>query len=167
MRRVVVDTNVPIVANGRADAASGRRAPSPVCRRAAIDFLEETLKSCKVLLDLAGEIQSEYSHYLRPRGQPGVGDRFYREILNSAPGRVERMELPKDHAGAYQDFPNSPELSSFDPGDRKFAALARRAGAPVANAVDSDWLEHRAALQASGVRVTFVCGCDSTEWFEK
>lgn len=167
MKRVVVDTNVPIVANGRADPANGGRAPSPGCRLAAIDFLEETLKSRKVLLDLDGEIQREYHRHLHPRGQPGVGDWFYLAILNSSPRRVERVDLPRDESGAYRDFPSSSGLDGFDPSDRKFVALARRARAPVANAIDSDWLHHRTALQALGVSVTFVCGRDATEWFEQ
>ena len=70
MRRVVVDTNVPIVANGRPDPSNGGRTPAPTCRLAAIDFLEETLARRRVLLDLAGEIQGEYRRYLNPRGQP-------------------------------------------------------------------------------------------------
>lgn len=72
-----MDTNVPIIANGRPDPSNGGRAPSPACRLSAIDFLEETLERRRVLLDRAGEIQSEYHRYLSPRGQPGVGDRFY------------------------------------------------------------------------------------------
>jgi hypothetical protein len=35
----------------------------------------------------------------------------------------------------------------------------------VANATDSDWLEHRAALEANGVSLEFVCGCRPGSWF--
>jgi hypothetical protein len=160
-----VDTNVPIVANGRPDPSNGGRTPAPTCRLAAIDFLEETLARRRVLLDLAGEIQGEYRRYLDPRGQPGVGDRFYLQILMSAPIRVERIDLPRGADGMYSDFPNHPALNNFDPADRKFAALARRTGAPVANATDSDWLYHCAALVKHGISVVFVCGCDNREWF--
>ena len=160
-----MDTNVPIVANGRPDPSNGGRRPAPTCRLAAIDFLEETLTSRRVLLDLAGEIQAEYRRYLNPRGQPGVGDRFYLQILISAPRHVERIDLPKNERGAYVDFPDDSALNGFDHDDRKFAALARRASAPVANATDSDWLNHRAALARHGIRVRFVCGSDNREWF--
>jgi hypothetical protein len=161
-----VDTNVPIVANGRPDPSNGGRAPAPACRLAAIDFLEETLRSRRVVLDLAGEIQAEYQRNLNPRGQPGVGDRFYQQILMSVPARVERLDLPCSADGVYDDFPGHPELKNFHLDDRKFAALARRAGVPVANATDSDWLHHRATLTRHGVAVHFVCGCDNREWFE-
>lgn len=165
MTRIVVDTNVPIVANGRPDPSNGGRTPSTACRLAAIDFLEETLARRRVLLDLAGEIQAEYRRYLSPTGQPGVGDRFYQQLLMSAPAQVERLELPRDGDHDYRDFPEDPRLHSFDPADRKFAAMARRTGAPVANATDTDWLEHRAALTNNGISVQFVCGCNSEKWF--
>jgi hypothetical protein len=162
---VVIDTNVPIVANGRPDPSNGGRAPSVTCRLAAIDFLEDTLATRRVLLDIAGEIQAEYRRYLSPTGQPGVGDRFYLQMLVSAPARVERLELPRGTTGAYEHFPDDPALCSFDPSDRKFAAMARRAKAPIANATDTDWLYHNAALAANGITVQFVCGCDSAQWF--
>jgi hypothetical protein len=164
MRRIVVDTNVPVVANGRTDVSNGGRPPSIDCRLAAIDFLEETLATRCVLLDLAGEIQAEYRRYLSPTGQPGVGDRFYLQILMSAPARVERLDLPH-RAGVYEDFPDDPALRGFDPSDRKFAAMARRGKAPIANATDTDWLHHNTALTANGITVQFVCGCDSSRWF--
>jgi hypothetical protein len=162
---VVIDTNVPIVANGRPDPSNGGRAPSVACRLAAIDFLEETLATRRVLLDIAGEIQAEYRRYLSPTGQPGVGDLFYLQMLMSAPARVERLELPRNPAGAYKHFPDDPALQGFDPSDRKFPAMARRAEAPVANATDTDWLHHNAALAQNGITVQFVCGCHSREWF--
>ena len=162
---MVVDTNVPIVANGRPDPSKGGRSPSLTCRLAAIDFLEETLKTRQVLLDLGGEIQAEYRQHLNPHGQPGVGDRFYLQMLMSAPRHVERLELPRNEAGSYYDFPNDIALSSFDQSDRKFAALARRAHAPVANATNSDWLHHRTVLEKHGIKMLFVCGYVSQEWF--
>lgn len=164
MRQVVVDTNVPIVANGRADSSRGGAIPSPECRLAAIKFLEEALSSCKILLDLDGEIQKEYQRYLNPSGAPGVGDRFYLEMLNSLPRLVIRTDLPRNGID-YIDFPGDPELNDFDPSDRKFAAMARRTGAHVVNATDSDWLHHRDILARHGIDVDFVCGCDQRSWY--
>jgi hypothetical protein len=138
-----------------------------MCRLAAIEFLQEVLARGCVVLDLAGEIEAEYHRYLSPRGQPGVGDRFYLEVLNSAPGRVERADLPKNEAGEYEDFPDVPELVAFDQSDRKFAALACREGIPVANATDSDWLHNAAVLDANGISVRFVCGSDRRAWFTR
>ncbi len=165
MKRWVVDTNVPIVANGVPDPANPRP-PSLACREAAVEFLRAVLREGQILVDADGEVEAEYRRYLSPRGQPGVGDRFYLEIINSAPRRIERTELPKRLDGEYADLPQAVIDAGFDVSDRKFAALAKRTRATIANAVDSDWLHHRAVLQREGIRLHFVCGCDSAEWFE-
>jgi hypothetical protein len=160
MRRVV-DTNVAVVANGRKTNASID------CRLAAIEFLNVLLEKGRVILDLGGEIQEEYHRYLNPKAQPGVGDRFYRMILESAPKRVERIELTKNAAGEFDDFPTDPALAGFDISDRKFAAAARKSEAPVANATDRrSWHAYHAALVANGVRIEFVCGVDPSRWLE-
>jgi hypothetical protein len=161
MIRRVVDTNVCIVANGRNTNAS------IACRLATVEFLNLLMRRGRAVLDVGGEIQEEYRRYLRPSGQPGVGDRFFQVIMNSAPSRVERVHLQTDPAtGEYLDFPEAAGLVGFDRSDRKFAAAARKAGVPVANAVDSDWLEHTVALTAASISVHFVCGCDPANWFD-
>lgn len=165
MTRCVVDTNVPIVANG--PAAHNQDPPSVECREAAVRFLAGVLTSGKVLLDLGGEIQAEYSRHLKPSGQPGVGDRFYQEVLLSAPRRIERIHLPKRDNGEFADLPQALIDANFDPSDRKFAALARREQVPVVNATDSDWLDHRVVLKENGIQVEFLCGSDKTTWFAK
>ena len=156
---------MPIVANGQPDGARGARLPSTACRLAVIAFLEYLLQTGRILLDTAGEIQAEYRRHLNPRGQPGVGDRFYVEVIRAMADRVARIDLPKRDDGTFFDFPSDPALAGFDDRDRKFAALARRGRAPVANATDSDWLDHRAALAAHGITVDFICGCDRAGWF--
>jgi len=165
--RCVVDTNVPIVANGRPDTSRGSRQPTPGCRLAAIDFLENILRNGRILLDAGGEIQKEYRAYLHGSGQPGVGDRFYLEVLRSGPNRVERIDLPKRADGSYEDFPADPNLANFDRSDRKFVALGLRAKAPVAVATDSDWVLAKTALSTHGLTVRFLCGDDPKNWFER
>jgi hypothetical protein len=164
MTDYVVDTNVPIVANGRS-SPKDKRVASIDCRIEAIEFLRDVLKSGRVLVDVAGEIQREYHGHLNPSGQPGVGDRFYLEVLNSAPRRIARIDLPKTEDGEFVDCPRELIEANFDRSDRKFVALARRGKAPVVNATDSDWLEHGELLEAQGVRVEFLCGCDRSSWF--
>jgi hypothetical protein len=165
VNRFVVDTNVAVVANGRSDE-NGGRIPSIDCRFAAVEFLLELMETGTVLLDLAHEIQSEYRNQLRPSGQPGVGDQFYRTVLNSAPNRIERIDLPKGEDGEYSDLPRSLIKANFDRSDRKFAALAKRTNAAVANATDSDWVIHHKTIIATGIQVKFICGFDRDRWFE-
>lgn len=167
MIRCVVDTNVPIVANGGIDDGEGRGPPSIACRQAAVEFLIKVLAEGRIVLDIAGDIQAEYRRKLSPSGQPGVGDQFYRVVINSAPSVVERVELPKTANGDFADFPPDARLEKFDLSDRKFAALSRRECIPVFNATESDWLEHRTALAANGIEVRFLCGCNPSAWFER
>jgi hypothetical protein len=147
--RYVVDTNVPIVANGGSRNRKPGRNASLECRTETIEFLERLLKHGQIVLDLGGEIQAEYLRFLNVQ----------------APKRVERIELVKND-GEFDDFPNDPKLAAFDLNDRKFVAAGRKARASIANAIDSDWLDHRDALLANNVRIDFVCGCDKTKWFE-
>ena len=162
MTRWTIDTNVPVVANGRDD---GERPRALECREAAVRFLVDVLdKGERVVLDAEGNIQAEYRKHLRPSGQPGVGDRFYRTVLQDWT-RCERVSLPKRDDGEYADLPQAVIDAGFDRCDRKFAALARREGIPVVNAVDDDWLDAKEVLAANGIRVKFLCGCDAARWF--
>ena len=161
MTRWVVDANVPIVANGRDD---GRRPVKPDCRAATVRFLIRIRKNKEqVILDKLGEVLAEYRRHLQPSGQPGVGDRFYHEVLlNKTP--VKRVDLPKRNDGEYQDLPQGVINSSFHRKDRKFAALAKRESVPVVNAVDSDWFKERKLLAANDIHVKFLCGSDPDTW---
>ncbi|MCX7370913.1 MAG: hypothetical protein NTW56_00480 [Alphaproteobacteria bacterium] len=165
MKRHVVDTNVPIVANGYPDPSRGAREPSVQCRMAAIDFLEALLQKGRVLMDTAGEVQAEYRRHLDPKRQPGVGDRFYYELLQRGATRIERVDLPKAAGGSFHDFPDDPDLAKFGPADQKFVALARRTGAKIAVATDSDWLDFKTPLTKNKVRLQFLCGADRAAWF--
>lgn len=164
MSRCVVDTNVAIVANGRPDPVD-LRPPSIACRMAAITFLQGVVAQGIVLLDLDGAIQDEYRRHLNPSGAPGVGDRFYQEVLHSAPTLIERVHLPKRLDGEYHDLPQSLIDTGFDPSDRKFAALANKEGVTMYNATDSDWLEHAVTLATAGIQIHNLCGCDVGSWF--
>ena len=161
-KRCVIDTNVPIVANGRLDNPD--KPVSLGCRENAIKFLQHVREAGIVLLDREGAIRQEYRKSLRPSGQPGVGDRFYRGILDRR--NIEEIDLlVKD--GVYQDLPQEIVDARFDEDDRKFAALAKKAKVPVVNAVDKGWLDHIELLRKHGIRVCFVCGKDRENWFEK
>lgn len=155
-----VDTNVPVVAN-----AHGPGGPSLECRKQAVLFLLELVRVGRLVLDVDGEVMAEYRTHLSPRGEPGVGDRFYLEALNSHPDRVVRVALPRRADGEYAHLPTAVRESTFDPDDRKFAALAIAAQAPVSNATDTDWVEHRDLLNRNGIDIEFVCGCDPARWF--
>ena len=161
MKRWVIDTNVPVVANGRDDT---KESFSLDCRKATIDFLTKFLRNeDRVVLDKGREIEEEYRSHLDPKGQPGVGDRFYQEIITN-PRKFERVPLSKRDDGEFSDLPQLVIDSKFDRSDRKFAALSKREKVPVVNATDSDWLEAEDLLRKHGIHVEFVCGRDKERW---
>jgi len=74
----IINTNVPIVANGHADQAS------LPCVVACQHLLAEFSADRRVLvLDTAWHILREYMHNLRPKGQPGLGDAFLKWVLTN------------------------------------------------------------------------------------
>jgi hypothetical protein len=82
---LVIDTNVLIVANGRETHAS------VACRLASIHKLLEAQAAGRVLIDDDLFILNEYRFYCSYRGQPGVGDAFFRWLWdNQATGEVCR-----------------------------------------------------------------------------
>jgi hypothetical protein len=159
MKRRVVDTNVAIVANGSDTNAS------PSCQLATLEALRAILKDGKIVVDAAGEMLAEYRRLLSPSGQPGVGDRFFYEVLMNYGEKVERIELEKRPDGSFVDFPDDQRLATFDQDDRKFAVASRKGGVPVMNATDTDWLDHREALVENGIVIEFLCGLNSEAWF--
>ncbi len=170
---VVVDTNVPIVANGPKKALS--ESPEPVCTTPESKALEACVTECvkylkgfgadnrRLALDDRWRIIGEYKHKLRQSGQPGVGDAFLKWVLNNwnNPDRCELVPItPVDNPeGSFAEFPSDPALASFDPSDRKFVAvsLAHPQRPPIVQATDTKWWSQRNELQASGVTVEFLC----------
>jgi hypothetical protein len=126
--------------------------------------LQTLLERGKIVVDSAGEIFAEYKNYCNAQGQPGIGDLFFREILQNYSGKVLRVELAKNPDGSFADFPSSPALIDFDMSDRKFVAAAVKSGARVVNSTDTDWLEHKGALNDCGIVIEFVCSEDQHTW---
>ena len=114
--------------------------------------------SCWTMRDL---IFQEYEHYFSYSGQPGPGDAFFVWLHRNQyiPQHCRIIPVTLHPERGFAEFPVDPALASFDPGDRKFVAVAIASGtAPeILNATDTDWWNDLAALQRHGVRVTFLC----------
>jgi hypothetical protein len=150
---VAIDTNVPIIANGSESVPTA-------CILACILRLRQVRSKQRVLLDTLGLILAEYRRHLSPRGQPGLGDAFFKWLWDNQanPQVCSQVEItPMD--GSFLEFPPDPNLSAFDPSDRKFVAviLASSACAPLLNATDTDWWLFREALGRHGVKIEFLC----------
>lgn len=161
MSEVIIDTNVAVVAN--------RQNPDVVenCADACIIFLAKAKSEHVILLDDGDEIRAEYARALQLRRPYELGAQFLIYVLQRQydSNRVRRIELTKTGAGEFSDFPQDPGLATFDRSDRKFAALAKVTGADVINATDSDWIDFQPALNANGISVNFLCGCNKAIWF--
>ena len=152
---IIVDTNVPMSANGEATQASEDCAIA--CRNRLRRIMEEEV----LLLDDEYLIWQEYRNNLDFSGQPGAGDRFFRWLwLNQANEQHCRIIPITPHPEReFAEFPQDPDLTSLDRSDRKFVAVALASGtAPeILNATDTDWWHHHQALRYHGVNVTFLC----------
>ena len=151
----VVDTNVPIVANGKSNQAS------PHCVIACVQKLLEIQKQHIIVLDNNWLIIKEYKNKLSQTGQPGVGDAFLKWVLtnHANPQRCQKVQITPTTENSFEEFPDDPTLLKFDLSDRKFVAvaLAHPEKPPILNATDSDWKHFETALAAFGVRVEFLC----------
>ena len=152
---VVVDSNVPIVANRMTEQAC------PRCISACIDKLSLVRQECRTLLDDKREIFREYQNKLSFSGQPGPGDAFFKWLWETQ--AVERhcriVPITPHEDRGFEEFPNDPSLASFDRDDRKFVAVAMASGSnpQVFNASDPGWWHHRESLDKHGVAVVFLC----------
>jgi len=158
--KVVIDTNVPVVANGKSQQAS------PQCVINCANRLNEVKQKGKIILDDKWLILREYMKNLRSRGEPGVGDAFLKWVLTNHrnPQRCDKVSItPKNSDQTdFVEFPSDPALAGFDRDDRKFVAvaLAHLDRPPVLQAVDVEWWQMRDFLYRANVRVDFLCQDD-------
>ncbi|GFM67109.1 hypothetical protein VRB50_19815 [Pseudomonas poae] len=153
----VVETNVAIAANGRGTHASLE------CQLACVVFLSDVVsKQSIVAIDDIGLMLDEYAKHLSYKGQPDVGDEFFKYLHDHQyyPDRVLRVSITPNgmERSGFDELPPN----SMDPSDRKFLAVARKSGAKVFNALDTDWHENIKDIEAMGVAVEQLCpahGC--------
>ncbi|MBD2667198.1 hypothetical protein B6N60_02747 [Richelia sinica FACHB-800] len=155
MSYFVVDTNVPIVANEKANQAS------PACVLNCANKLREIQKQHIIVLDDTWLIINEYKNKLSPSGQPGVGDAFFKWVLTNQanPQRCQQVKITPTAENGFQEFPEEESLANFDKSDRKFVAVAltHPEKPPILNAVDSDWKNFEIALKNIGITIIFLC----------
>jgi hypothetical protein len=157
MNAYVVDTNVPVVANGKS------RQADLACVIACVKQLQAIYNNGMVVLDDLCLILDEYRKHLGMSGQPGPGDGFMKWIWNNQtnPSRCEQVAITPigQSQDDFEEFPCDPALVNFDRKDRKFVAvaLASRNQPVIVNAVDSDWANYQTQLGNYGVRILQLC----------
>ena len=152
---VVLDTNVAVVSNGKTEQASWD------CVDNCISAIRRVQESQILLLDDRGLILHEYMRNLNMSGQPGLGDAFFKFVWeNQANERhCKQIAATPNAERGFAEFPSDPRLSAFDWDDRKFVAvaIARGSSPKILNASDTDWRDHRQALERHGVAIEFIC----------
>jgi hypothetical protein len=157
MSAFVVDTNVPVVANGRSVQAD------PECVLACLAALQSIRTDGIIVLDDGLRILGEYMNNLSMSGQPGAGDYFMKWVWdNQYVSSHCRRTTIRERNGADDDFiefPDDPDLAAFDRSDRKFVAVALASDLkpPILNAMDSDWRDFGIALARHGLNVRNLC----------
>jgi len=151
---VVVDTNVAMAANGRNTHAS------LTCQYACTEFLEGLVslrKRTRIVLDEQGLIFAEYRNRLHFKGQPGVGDMFFKYLHDHMYLGKKIQLVPitpiADETRGFNELPSN----SVDKSDRKFLATALVAGAAVVNALDGGWHKQTDFVTELGVNVRQLC----------
>nr|WP_295082568.1 hypothetical protein [uncultured Roseateles sp.] len=165
MMRVVIDTNVLLVANGQhADV-------SPDCVAECVRRLQAMEKNGVTVIDDGYRILGEYQNKTNIRQPKGVGDVFLKWLLRQTANqsRVEQVNLTELAENEFAEFPDASLQRVFDPPDRKFAAVAHaHPDKPsVWQAADCKWLDWWSALQVKEIRVEFLCPEDACGFYRK
>lgn len=167
MKEYIVDTNVPLVANGNSDMNDD-------CVAACTIFIQGfKLGKFKVVIDDMYLLIKEYQHKLKPKGQAKAGDLFFNWVLTNQtnPNWVKQVSItpqpPSEYA--FAEFPASLESVCIDNSDRKFIALAKsnQGVAPIAQAADSKWVGWVTALREEGIEVEFLCYQELLEIYQR
>jgi hypothetical protein len=118
----VVDTNVPMTANGANEDSSSE------CIASSSRALHAVMTSGHLFIDNHGLIMGEYRSNLNAKGQPGPGDAFFKWLYtNEWNGqRVTHVNItPKtEDPHDFDELPKPAEGIKYDRSDRKFLAVA-------------------------------------------
>jgi hypothetical protein len=165
MTKVVIDTNVLLVANGKHEDVSEE------CVAECAKRLEAISKTGVVYLDDGYRILSEYKNKTSPNQPKGPGDVFLKWLLRNTANsqrviQVAITESPKNH---FAEFPGTDLQASFDPPDRKFVAVANaHTDKPrLWQAADCKWLKAWPKLREAGVEVDFLCPDDICRFYKE
>ena len=164
MDTVVVDTNVILAAKGMSEQAW------PECIMACQERLDQIIEgSEKVVVDDNWAILGEYINYLEDDDSTTserIGEHFLDWFIHNhenAEQCVKVKIMPTQDGQGFEEFPNDPALSDFDPDDQKFIAVAvayenvYEQKSPILQAVDSQWYGFREILVENGLVVEFIC----------
>lgn len=156
MTEYIVDTNVPLVAQGTASQMSSN------CEMNCGDFLEKLFQGhFKLVIDNNYHLIREYENKMTKGSQVQYGNRFLKWIYTNQanPLKIKTVEIEQIDEFNFAEVPQSLIDINFDNSDRKFVAVAvaNKNQAPIVQAADSKWIGWEEALNNIGVRIYFLC----------
>jgi Holliday junction resolvasome RuvABC ATP-dependent DNA helicase subunit len=156
MREFIIDTNVPLVAQGSAIQMSDD------CVINCVDFLEDLFTNkIKLVIDSDYHLIHEYENQMRKGTRLDYGNRFLKWIYSNQANthKIKTVEINQLDEYNFEEVPPSLIEIGFDNSDRKFiaVAIANNNQAPVAQAADSKWIGWEEALINEGISVYFLC----------
>ena len=154
----VVDTNVALVANMATNTQKSEISLMDILK--CVEVIEQIVLNKSIVIDDNNEILNEYSHKLSFKGQPGIGDKFFKWLHDNQYSLPASQRVKIHQIGdSYIEFPDIPELSEFDLSDRKFVAVsnAHPMHPAIYQATDSKWWGWKDDLQSVGITVIFLC----------
>lgn len=165
MSKVVIDTNVLLVAN------SLHQDVSSDCIAECIKRLTTIQESGVIVIDDEYRILGEYGNKTKVTPPKGVGDVFLKWLLRQAgnPKFVEVVSLTETEKDCFVEFPDSQLEPLFDAPDRKFVAVAHaHTDRPtILQAADCKWLDWWPSLAQHGIQVDFICPDDACRFYKR
>jgi hypothetical protein len=163
MHKVVIDTNVLLVANQQHSDISAE------CVARCIERLQAIQNTGVVVIDDSFIILGEYQNKTRINPPRGVGDVFLKWLLRNMgnPARVEMVRVTLTDTDFYAEFPDQALQAEFDPPDRVFPAVANaHPDKPIIwQAADCKWIDWWPALAEQGIKVEFLCVADAQRFY--
>ncbi len=153
MTEVIVDTNVPLTADGNH--------MSNTCQSCCAEFVQSVIQGRhQVVLDDQWHILNEYQNKMLCT-QNSFSHQFLKYILNNQKNtnRVKQVPITSVGADDFDEFPEALHSIGFDPSDRKFVAVAvsNKGKSPIVQAADSKWVGWEDNLKKEKIKVRFLC----------
>ncbi len=159
--KFVVDTNIGINANGK-NGKNGKGEPAQGTLKCQL-ICAKWLANCKnvdIVIDDANLIMSEYKKHFDYKGQPNMGDMFFKYLndCQHTSDKIHRVTItPLNEDGTEFAELHNLNANLKDLSDRKFLATAVVAQATIVNATDSDWQEQQDLLNSLSINLKQLC----------
>lgn len=156
MTEYIVDTNVPLVAQGSSIQMSND------CILNCASFLDQLFQGHFLLvIDNGYHLIDEYQNQMDKGTQYHYGNRFLKWVYTNQanPKKIKTVEINQLDEFNFKEVPQSIIDIGFDNSDRKFiaVAIANQNQASIAQAADSKWIGWENDLEKEGIKVLFLC----------